>query len=158
MIEDISSHVPPYTHVVEFYAGMGVIGLTLAKKCASVIISEREKSAEYYFLKAKERLAYPVQKKAHFFTGSAEEQAELFENADTCIVDPPRKGLDKTFLQELCQSPNVKQIIYVSCGFDSFTRDCTQILSTSSFKLVSAKSYLFFPGTNHIEILAVFAR
>lgn len=158
VIEDIHVHVPLQSNVIEFYAGMGVIGLTLAEKCASVIISEREKSAEHYFLQAKERLAYPVQKKVHFLTGAAEKQAELIEEADICVVDPPRKGLDQAFLQTLCQSSNVKEIIYVSCNFDSFARDCTQILSTSGMKLVSAKSYLFFPGTNHIEILAVFAR
>ena len=158
LVQEIGHHVEEESRVVEFYAGMGVIGLTLAKKCASVTISEREMSAEHFFLIAKERLAYITQQKLHFVTGAAENEAKLFEGADICIVDPPRKGLDPAFLQKLCTASSIKKLIYVSCNFASFERDCTQILSTSTFQLLDAKSYLFFPGTNHIETLAIFIK
>jgi len=103
--------------------------------------------------------------------------------ANVLIVDPPRKGLDDEVVSQLCKPINPNQapiedirmlfapihtcnlvndvttLIYVSCGFDSFTRDTDAILSSSAgWKLVSATGYLLFPGTNHLETVAVFKR
>jgi tRNA/tmRNA/rRNA uracil-C5-methylase (TrmA/RlmC/RlmD family) len=103
--------------------------------------------------------------------------------ANVLIVDPPRKGLDDDVLGELCkpinprqpmvESPDmlavddnlvhwtndVKTLIYVSCGFDAFTRDCEQLLSSpAGWKLESATGYVLFPGSNHVETLCIFQR
>jgi tRNA/tmRNA/rRNA uracil-C5-methylase (TrmA/RlmC/RlmD family) len=103
--------------------------------------------------------------------------------ADVLIVDPPRKGLEPEVLEELCKpfNPNqglveskdlitveeqrvnwtndVKTLIYVSCGFDAFARDCEQLLkSGAGWMLASATGYVLFPGSDHVETLAVFQR
>jgi len=102
----------------------------------------------------------------------------------TClIVDPPRKGLDDEVLNQLCKPHNPKQplvdfaefldepnwninfvndvstLIYVSCGFDALARDCDKLLSgNAGWTLASATGYVLFPGSNHVETLAVFRR
>ena len=111
----------------------------------------------------------------------------LFEGqalgAEVLIVDPPRRGLDDEVLAQLCKPHNPKQplvdnnallfepnwsinfanevntLIYVSCGFDALARDCDKLLSgNAGWVLESATGYVLFPGSNHVETLAVFRR
>jgi 23S rRNA (uracil1939-C5)-methyltransferase len=150
LIFDLQKNISADSHVLEVYGGIGVIGLSIASKCASVTISEREKSAEKYFQMALKN------KKAEFKVVDSLGSIELLQKVDTVIVDPPRKGLEPQFLDAVIGS-DIKKLIYVSCGFPSFERDMKKLL-LHGFKITFAKSYLFFPGTNHIELLAVFER
>jgi hypothetical protein len=103
--------------------------------------------------------------------------------ADVLIVDPPRKGLEEEVLVQLCKPHNPKQgytedpmflqgpkystnwvndvetLVYVSCGFDALARDCDRLLKgNAGWKLESATGYVLFPGSNHVETVAVFKR
>jgi 23S rRNA (uracil1939-C5)-methyltransferase len=103
--------------------------------------------------------------------------------ANVMIVDPPRKGLDEEVLYELCKQYNPKQpyvesstfltipddkvnwcndirtLIYVSCGFEALARDCEKIVSSSAgWKIHSATGYVLFPGSDHVETVAIFQR
>lgn len=104
--------------------------------------------------------------------------------ASVLLVDPPRSGLDEFVLTELCKPRNPKQphvedllllddegssninllndvttLIYVSCGFESFSRDCERILSANAgWSIHSSIGYLLFPGSNHIETVTLFRR
>ncbi|XP_027101935.2 uncharacterized protein [Coffea arabica] len=49
-------------------------------------------------------------------------------------------------------------LIYVSCGWQSFKEDCASLLSGETWHLDKAHGFNFFPGTQSIEILAVFRR
>lgn len=49
-------------------------------------------------------------------------------------------------------------LIYVSCGWESFKKDCLYLLSNSAWHLDKAHAFNFFPGTESLEILAVFKR
>ncbi|KAI3842427.1 hypothetical protein MKX03_035034 [Papaver bracteatum] len=49
-------------------------------------------------------------------------------------------------------------LIYISCGWESFKEDCRSLLSSKGWHLEKAHGFNFFPGTNSIEILAVFKR
>ncbi|GAA0153375.1 hypothetical protein LIER_11627 [Lithospermum erythrorhizon] len=49
-------------------------------------------------------------------------------------------------------------VIYISCRWESFKEDCTKLLSGKSWHLDNAHGFNFFPGTESIEILAVFKR
>ena len=104
--------------------------------------------------------------------------------ANVMIVDPPRKGLEDEVLDELCKpyDPNqpyaesatllaipdekvnwtndVQTLIYVSCGFDALARDCDRLLSSvgAGWTLQSSTGYILFPGSDHVETLAIFQR
>ncbi len=103
--------------------------------------------------------------------------------ADVLIVDPPRKGLEEAVLTQLCKPHNPNQafvedpmfldgpkyavnwtndvhtLIYVSCGFDALARDCDQLLKgNAGWRLESATGYVLFPGSNHVETVAIFKR
>ncbi|KAK8967193.1 hypothetical protein KSP40_PGU011799 [Platanthera guangdongensis] len=49
-------------------------------------------------------------------------------------------------------------LIYVSCGWESFEKDCLYLLSNNAWHLEKAHAFNFFPGTESLEILAVFKR
>ncbi|KAI3978028.1 hypothetical protein MKX01_032405 [Papaver californicum] len=49
-------------------------------------------------------------------------------------------------------------LIYISCGWESFKEDCRSLLSSKGWHLEKAHGFNFFPGTNSIEVLAVFKR
>ena len=54
---------------------------------------------------------------------------------------------------------DVTALIYVSCGFDALARDTDAILAANAgWKLVSATGYVLFPGSNHLETVAIFRR
>jgi len=103
--------------------------------------------------------------------------------AQVLVVDPPRKGLDEGVLEQLCKPHNPKQeytedplfldgkrhninwvnsvhtLIYVSCGFDALTHDCDELLSgNAGWRLESSTGYVLFPGSNHVETVAIFKR
>ncbi|EOY02772.1 S-adenosyl-L-methionine-dependent methyltransferases superfamily protein [Theobroma cacao] len=49
-------------------------------------------------------------------------------------------------------------LIYISCGWESFKKDCKALLTSKSWHLEKAHGFNFFPGTQSIEVLAVFKR
>ncbi|XP_057491076.1 uncharacterized protein LOC130776867 isoform X2 [Actinidia eriantha] len=49
-------------------------------------------------------------------------------------------------------------LIYISCGWESFKEDCKSLLSSNVWHLNKAHGFNFFPGTQSIEVLAVFKR
>lgn len=92
---------------------------------------------------------------------SAEEmvRAGHLEGQDVCIVDPPRKGLDKEVIEALCKPiETLKGLVYVSCGFNAFCRDHQKLVEQGGWKLERAEGFLLFPGSDHIETLAFYRR
>lgn len=148
-LKDISAHFKG-GRAVEFYGGVGTIGLSLAKKASSVLVTEYNPQAQACFDKNN------PEKLAQFQVIRAEAASHLLEKADVVIVDPPRKGMDPALLEAIVDSP-VKQIIYLSCGFKSLQKEALE-LKAKGFHLAFAKGYLFFPGTDHIETLTIFER
>jgi len=90
-------------------------------------------------------------------TLSAAAALPMLAGTDIVIVDPPRKGLDYQVLDALCQTKGPSQILYLSCGPVSFQRDCEKLFA-HGWKVDNAEAYLFFPGSNHVEILCSLKR
>jgi 23S rRNA (uracil1939-C5)-methyltransferase len=103
--------------------------------------------------------------------------------ANVLIVDPPRKGLEEEVVAELIKPRNRDQpygeeatmnpwpedkinwanditlIVYVSCGFDALARDCDRLLSSrAGWSMQRSTGYLLFPGSDHVETLAILQR
>jgi 23S rRNA (uracil1939-C5)-methyltransferase len=163
MLLDLRADLRPNARVVEFYAGIGVIGFCVLDKAASVICGEINPFAEVAFRKSLELYSDFDQGRSiqsnqniSFITGAAVDQIALLKQADVAIVDPPRKGLDKALLKALLCTAQVKELWYISCGWAGFKRDCEEL--QKGWKLKKAKAYLFFPGTNQLEVLAKFEK
>ena len=141
--------------VTEFYAGVGAIGFSLLEFCDYVRCVEIVPIAKRCFEETLKRLPTEYLSKISFIAEGAERQTALIELSDVVIVDPPRKGLDHLMLKALCGAKRPEQLIYISCGWSSFKRDCEKLLQ-SGWIIDKAAAFLFFPGSEHIEILAIF--
>ncbi|MBX3718310.1 MAG: class I SAM-dependent RNA methyltransferase [Parachlamydiales bacterium] len=157
ILKSVQQSIQKDSSVVEFYAGIGVIGLSVVHLCKKVICSEINPYSEECFHLSRLQLAPDLQKKVSFILGSVEKKLDLVDQGDVLIVDPPRKGLDPCLLDKILSSSHLKQLIYVSCGFYSFKRDCEKLLE-KGWKVEKAEAYLLFPGTNHVETLCVLTR
>jgi tRNA/tmRNA/rRNA uracil-C5-methylase (TrmA/RlmC/RlmD family) len=120
---------------------------------------ETNQVAELCFKETLRRLEPQLAQRLSFVGGASESCLHLLKekSVETVIVDPPRKGLDLSLLKALGEAENICNLIYVSCGWGSFQRDCMLLLS-DGWQLKEAEAFLFFPGSNHLEILAFFER
>ena len=88
-----------------------------------------------------------------FIVGDAEKVIpELIRqgvNAGVVVVDPPRKGCDKTLLESIC-SMKPKNIVYVSCDPGTLARDLG-ILDELGYKTLEIQPVDMFPQTAHVE-------
>lgn len=150
--------------LVDAYCGSGLFSISIASseklgvsKVLGVEISER---AVKFAIKNAELNNIP-KSKCDFICGKAE---QLFESIDFpkdqtgVILDPPRKGCDSIFLNQLSEfEPN--RIVYVSCNVHSQARDINFFLNEtvngSKYKIKSIKGFDFFPQTHHVESVAV---
>lgn len=158
MLTSIQTKIPKNLDVIEYYAGVGVIGLTLVGHVRSVLAVEIVEQAKICFEASKERLPNHLQDQIHFELGASESLLNLMHQKDVILLDPPRKGLDLKLLNAIILEKSLQQIVYVSCGFKSFQRDCDLILASGDWILDSVETYVFFPGANHIELLTVFIK
>ncbi|CDZ79862.1 23S rRNA (uracil-C(5))-methyltransferase RlmCD [Candidatus Rubidus massiliensis] len=157
LLEDIYNQLTQKTNVEEFYAGVGTIGLKIVEKANQVHCCELDDSSKASFEVAKNVLPLANQSKIEFVVASAKDIANRLLECETAIFDPPRKGLDKELLTQIAKSTTLKEIHYVSCGWDSFERDTYQLISLG-WQIKFAKIYWFFPGTDHIETYVVFKK
>ena len=80
------------------------------------------------------------------------------DGADLLLVDPPRRGLCADVLEALVEgdNPGLTRVVYVSCGFDALQRDADALLQSGRWKVAHAEGHVLFPGSDHVETLAVF--
>ena len=70
-----------------------------------------------------------------------------------------RSGWTDAFVPETPPPPDrLRTLVYVSCGFASFERDCDALVGSGQWTLKRAEGFNFFPGSNALETLAVFER
>ena len=74
-------------------------------------------------------------------------------NINSVFLDPPREGLDSFTTRNL---KDIKNIIYVSCGFESFKRDIKELQKTHD--ILNLAMFDQFPFTDHIESGAILKR
>lgn len=153
-------------YLVDAYCGSGLFAVSIAssnvgvERVLGVEISER--ATEFAIKNA--QLNNIPKEKCDFICGKAE---RLFESIDFAkdqtgvILDPPRKGCDDVFLNQLSDF-EPKRIVYVSCNVHSQARDVDFFLRKTSngskYKLKSVKGFDFFPQTHHVESVAVLVR
>lgn len=147
LVRDLKEAVPRGTVAVEYYAGVGVLGLSLVNHCKEVHCCEINPWA-----------AANSDPRVSFHQGATTDFLPLLQRAEVVIVDPPRKGLDRSLLQELISPPEkLQKICYISCGWDSLQRDL-DALEQAGWHIATARGYLFFPGTDHVELMATLTK
>jgi tRNA/tmRNA/rRNA uracil-C5-methylase (TrmA/RlmC/RlmD family) len=155
----VAQHVPSAANVVEFYAGVGALGLPLAARGASLTLNEIGADSLTGLAMGIEALPAEVRARVQVQPGAAGEASHLLANPniDVVLVDPPRKGLDAPLLAALLQTP-ARRLVYVSCGLDALSREAATLLDGGAYALTALEAFALFPYTEHVETLAVFDR
>jgi tRNA/tmRNA/rRNA uracil-C5-methylase (TrmA/RlmC/RlmD family) len=153
LLNDLKSSLIAKEKIVEYYAGVGVIGFSLARKAEKIECCEINPWAQISFEKARQHQGFSH---ISLVSGSSSSHTELLNHANVVIVDPPRKGLDRSLLSALLENEFPQELHYISCGWNSFKHDWKEL--TKSWQLICAQAYLFFPGTNQLEVVAKFKK
>ncbi|EGW34696.1 uncharacterized protein SPAPADRAFT_131185 [Spathaspora passalidarum NRRL Y-27907] len=147
-------------YLVDAYCGSGLFSITCSKNVSKVI--GVEVSADSVKFAERNAQANNIEN-AKFIVGKAE---EIFANIDTpadrtsVILDPPRKGCDDVFLNQL-SSYHPAKIVYISCNVHSQARDVEWFINNTEhgkdYYVESIRGFDFFPQTHHVESVAVLA-
>ncbi|MFP6854971.1 MAG: class I SAM-dependent RNA methyltransferase [Opitutales bacterium] len=140
-------------HLLDAYCGSGLFAVSASthfEKCVGVEISAE--AANW----ARANAAINRLDNCEFLLGSAEEvfaEVPFDGNTSSLVIDPPRKGCDRNFLQQATAfSP--RRIIYVSCDPATQARD-VEILLAAGYRLEKIQPFDLFPQTRHVESVAV---
>lgn len=149
-LQDIYDSLPSVETVVDMYAGVGTIGLSLHKKAQQIIayeIGESMVAAATNNAEINGITSY----KAYQISDLNLSPTHL-ANADIVIVNPTRRGLNEDVIQAIEQSAP-EYIVYLSCNYQTQARDIEQL--QKMYALIFCKAYDFYPNTPHVETLVI---
>ncbi|MCI8345663.1 MAG: 23S rRNA (uracil(1939)-C(5))-methyltransferase RlmD [Clostridia bacterium] len=140
--------------IFDLYCGIGTIGIFASKHVKQVYGIEIIPQA---IQDAKENAKLNNIKNVEFIVGDVEfALSELIETRkimpEVVFVDPPRKGLDNTTIQNLLKVEQ-KKIIYISCNPATLVRDLKTLEEKYEIKDITPVD--MFPWTKHVECVAV---
>lgn len=140
--------------VIDAYCGIGTISLFLARKAGKVYGVEEVAEA---IADAKKNAALNGIDNVEFAVGKAEEVMPRWKEEgitpDVIVVDPPRKGCDRSLLDTMIEM-KPRRIVYVSCNPSTLARDL-HILEEGGYATVEVQPVDMFPQTAHVECVAL---
>jgi 23S rRNA (uracil1939-C5)-methyltransferase len=140
------AEVTDKTQAVDLFAGVGGIGLHLARAGAAVVAVEIDRDAVAALRRAAREAGLPLTAIAG---DAADVRGQLTSLPDVVVVNPPRKGLSDQ-ARALVAEWAPPTIVYVSCGPESLARDLTA-LATRGYAPDAIEPFDLMPGTPQIE-------
>ena len=150
----------PIKYLIDAYCGSGLFTITLSSLFSSSMGID---IAGASIVSARENAANNKVSNASFMTADA---SKLFEQVTyppektIVIIDPPRKGCDDAFLQQLLRF-GPRRVVYVSCNVHTQARDVGVLVEgvgDCRYGIESLQGFDFFPQTGHVEGVAILAR
>ena len=140
--------------VFDLYCGIGTISLCMskyAKKVYGVEIVEEAIEA------AKENAKINNIENTEFIAGDVEKVlSNLIDNKkvipDIIMVDPPRRGLDNTSVENI-KKVSPKKLVYISCNPATLMRDLAKL--EDIYEIKNIKPVDMFPYTSHVEVCSL---
>ena len=170
-LKEIKKHINTES-VLDLYAGVGTIGLSVARD-KNLTLVEVDKFAFGEMTKniinsEPARLTRSAKNEGSPVTtgraervrinnifgilAKSEEVLDYIAPNQTVILDPPRAGCDEKLINRLLEV-KPKTIIYLSCNPATQARDIKMLLD--KYKIEDMKVFNFFPRTPHIENLVI---
>ncbi len=143
--------------VVDLYCGIGTIAIYISKYAKKVYGVEIVKDA---IEDAKENTKLNNIDNVEFIQGKSEDMLPMLIskgiNIDALVVDPPRKGLDKSLINSIVKA-NPQKIVYVSCNPSTLARDLGY-LAEKGYEVKEVQPVDMFPFTTHVECVVLMSR
>ena len=175
-LKEIKKHIGT-ENVLDLYAGVGTIGLSVARdknltlvevdKFAFGEMTKNIKTTGFETVRdngsdlasephndGRERSGSKNQSFniPHAVLAKSEDVLDYIAPDQTVILDPPRAGCDEKLINRLLEV-KPKTIIYLSCNPATQARDIKMLLD--KYKIEDIKVFNFFPRTPHIENLVI---
>lgn len=143
--------------VLDAYCGVGTIGLAAASQAGRVTGVELNPAAAR---DASGNARRNNVRNARFFAGDAGEflrdAAAGGEPFDVVLMDPPRAGASREFLEAVCAAAP-RRVVYISCNPETQARDL-RFLTSHGYRAERAQPVDMFPFTHHIENIVSLSR
>jgi 23S rRNA (uracil1939-C5)-methyltransferase/tRNA (uracil-5-)-methyltransferase len=136
-------------YLVDAYCGVGLFALSTAKVFEQVAGVEISEPAVRW---AQANCKISNIRNARFVIGKAEAifNGLKFPADETAmVIDPPRKGCDESFRQQLLQF-RPQRLVYVSCDPATQARDIKEFIE-GGYCITRIQPFDLFPHTRHIE-------
>lgn len=148
--------------IIDLFCGIGSIGLSLLSICGKENRSlYGVEIVDAAVQNAKQNAIDGGFENVEFICDDATGAAERLNNRgikpNVAIVDPPRKGCDERLLNTICFGFAPNKLIYISCDPSTLARD-SKILSENRYILKEYSPIDLFPGTAHVETIALFLK
>ena len=157
----IKTNTKPMKYLIDAYCGSGLFTVTLSSHFQSSIGID---IADTSIAAAKGNAEANNIKNATFITADASrlfEQVTFPAEKTAVVIDPPRKGCDDAFLQQLLRY-GPQRIVYVSCNVHTQARDVGILVegmgAFCKYEIESLQGFDFFPQTGHVESVAILER
>lgn len=143
--------------VLDAYCGVGTIGLAASSQAGRVAGVELNPVAAR---DASGNARRNNVRNARFFAGDAGEflrdAAAGGEPFDVVLMDPPRAGASREFLEAICAAAP-RRVVYISCNPETQARDL-RFLASHGYRAERAQPVDMFPFTHHIENIVSLSR
>ena len=146
----------PDDTLIDAYCGIGTVGMSLANRHQSIYGMDTIPEA---IADAKANAKNNGFNNTHYFVGKAE---TLFPkwlkegiHPNAVIVDPPRSGLERPFIDALLQL-NPQKFAYISCNPSTLARDLVPL--AKHYQVDWIQSIDMFPQTARCEAVVKFTR
>ena len=143
--------------VLDAYCGVGTIGLAASSQAGRVAGVELNPAAAR---DASGNARRNNVRNARFFAGDAGEflrdAAAGGEPFDVVLMDPPRAGASREFLEAVCAT-GPRRVVYISCNPETQARDL-RFLTSHGYRAERAQPVDMFPFTHHIENIVSLSR
>lgn len=162
MVEKLYEKVASYLQndrentILDLYCGVGTISIYVSKYANKVVGVEISQSSIKDAMINKELNSC---QNVEFIRGKSEDKIQGIikdYKAETVIVDPARKGLEKSLIEVISKS-QVEKVIYVSCNPATLARDL-KLFTENGFEVVEVEGYDMFPNTVHVETVALLSK
>lgn len=135
-------------NIVDTYAGIGSIGYSVYEEDINLTIIENTLANIKLAEQIKENNNY---KNVEIIHANAEDVIKDF-NANTVIIDPPRKGVMKSLIDEISNN-KIERVIYLSCDMQTLARDLK--IFSDNYEIDYVYPVKMFPQTNSFETLVI---
>ena len=143
--------------VIDAYCGVGTISIFAAKEAKKVYGVELNKNAIIDArLNAKINNINNIEFLADDATNFMTHLAKNKEKVDIVIMDPPREGSTKQFINAIGYL-KPRKVIYISCDPKTLKRDL-YLFSENDYVIKSIEGVDMFPKTQHVETICLLNR
>ena len=150
----VTPHVAGARRLLDFYAGVGTIGITLGEHVEHVVAAElAEESVDLLRMNVE---LNGMADKVEVIGGDVVDVIQgSSEGGDVLVLDPPRAGLGPDVCKRiLAHGP--ERIVYISCNPVTQVMDWDEL--QAGYRMVAARGFDLFPQTFHVENVVVLER